>query len=111
VTDLEKFRVVAGSALLFLGGWGIMANAVCSWAARRGKWKGTLIPFVGGIFGCLGLLAVPWKSVRLYWWVPLVADVGGVPMAVAVLIDAVRRKTGKAGAKAENGPAESEKEE
>ena len=52
----------------------------------RGK-RSSLIPFIGGTVGAVGLLLVPVSSLHQWWWVPLFADLGTVPLALATLID------------------------
>lgn len=81
---------------------GVVSLALCLWSVLGNLWivfagvflnkKESLLPFVGGIAGAIGLLLMPVNHLRRFWWVPLVIDLGCGPMLVAVLIDQVRKK-------------------
>ena len=58
---------------------------------KREKFQ-SLIPFVGGIVGAMGLFILPISHARSFWWVPLVIDLGCGPMLVAILIDQIKKK-------------------
>jgi hypothetical protein len=68
---------LVSSALFFVGGWIVLANWVI--AFRRG---GSLIPFLGGIFVAIAFLVVPLDVLRGVWWLPLLIDLGCVPIVV-----------------------------
>jgi hypothetical protein len=67
------------SVLTFIGGWAIMANWVI--AFRR---RGSHIPVLGGVIVAVAFAIVPWESLRNLWWVPLIADLGCLPMLLLV---------------------------
>ena len=58
---------------------------------KREKFQ-SLIPFVGGIVGAMGLFILPISHASSFWWVPLVIDLGCGPMLVAILIDQIKKK-------------------
>ncbi|MEI6074618.1 MAG: hypothetical protein WCS94_03535 [Verrucomicrobiota bacterium] len=58
---------------------------------KREKFQ-SLIPFVGGMLGTIGLLLLPMSQPRRFWWVPLIMDLGCGPMLVAIVIDQIRKK-------------------
>jgi hypothetical protein len=68
------------SVLLLLGG----CVALCNWgiAAQAGRSRkgGSLVPLVGGVLVTAACLVAPAGPVRSLWWVPLVGDLGCVPM-------------------------------
>ena len=43
------------------------------------RWA-SLIPFIGGILGAIGLGISPIDSLRNYWWMPFLIDLGCVPV-------------------------------
>ena len=58
------------------------------------KTRGTfesLIPFVGGAVGMVGMLTSPMVAMRHLWWLPLVVDLGCGPMLVAIVIDQIKK--------------------
>lgn len=66
------------------------------WIACRGLFKKrekseSLIPFVGGVVGMIGVLLLPVSGARFFWWVPPVADLGCGLMLVGVAIEQVRK--------------------
>ena len=68
-----------GSAVLATYGGGcIAANyaTVILWYARRKR--GSLLPLMGGLAFPLAMLFCPLPGVRLWAWIPLVADLGCV---------------------------------
>ncbi len=69
-------RWLAFVILLFFGGWAVIANWVIS--LRRGG--GSPIPVLGGTFIAIALAVVPVNSLHWLWWVPLIADLGCVPL-------------------------------
>jgi hypothetical protein len=69
-------RWLAFSILLFVGAWVIIANWVIP--LRRGG--GSLIPIIGGVFVAIAFAVVPVDTIRWLWWVPLIVDLGCLPI-------------------------------
>jgi hypothetical protein len=64
--------------LLFLGGWITIAN----WIIPLRPKGGTLIPIIGGVFVAIAFATVPLEVLHSFWWVPLIVDLGCVPLLV-----------------------------
>lgn len=65
--------------------WVVVGNAatvLAAWFAKRG---GSLAPLIGGLSGMLALLIAPIPGWRAWWWVPLVLDLGSLPLLLACL--------------------------
>lgn len=58
----------------------------------------SLIPFVGGLAGAVSCFTCPYRSVGVFWWLPLLLDVGALPLIVPsfiwYLFRLLRRKDG-----------------
>ena len=88
---MDVVRWIAGSVcmLFFL--------AVCvSHLAMLLRWiregvRFSCVPFVGGVAGAIGILMLPVAGLRWSFWLPLVIDIGAVPLALAVAGDRLRR--------------------
>lgn len=68
-------RWLISAVLMFIGGWAILGNWVI--ACRR---AGSLIPLIGGIFAAAALAIAPINGIRWFWWLPLLIDLGCVPV-------------------------------
>jgi len=75
---LQKFVFVSGS-IVFLLVAGVNARLTIGYAFGRIR-SGSRVPLVGGCAGCLGLLLGPWPQLRAWCWVPLLLDLGCLPM-------------------------------
>jgi len=68
-------------------------------ARREGAQSYSLTPLAGGLFGALGLLAAPEPAFKLWFWLPVLIDPGGLwYLGMAML--AVRRERQEAAARA-----------
>ena len=66
--------------------FGILAvgHIVGMWLFYVKKQKvGSMIPFSGGISGVIGLAILDWKLALYWFWVPLLLDIGCLPMILA----------------------------
>jgi hypothetical protein len=61
---------------MLLGGWAI--------ALRVG---GSLVPVLGGALAAVAFAIAPRDGLRGLWWLPLVADLGCVPLLVLTASD------------------------
>lgn len=78
--------VLGGGALIgIIGNWSVAMRYVF-WRKR-----GSCVPLVPGALGTAALLLLPWESAHRFWWIPLVVDVGTVPLVCALLIQRARR--------------------
>jgi hypothetical protein len=51
----------------------------------------SVVPFIGGILGAIGLAMAPEPSLSRFWWIPLLVDYGSAPSLI-VWIGALVRK-------------------
>ena len=84
--------IVTGIVFLVIAG----SNAWLWIAGSLGRARGSTAPLLGGIAGAVCLLSIPVESFHRWWWLPLFADVGTIPLFFGVLIFAlvgrIRRK-------------------
>ena len=79
-----RFSIAA--VLLLLFGVAAIGNIILALDARfRGK-RHSLAPFLGGAAGAVGAMVSPYPLLQAYWWVPLVADIGTVPLLAVTLV-------------------------
>lgn len=53
--------------------------------------RASLVPMVGGIFGVMAMLLAPWPEFRSWFWIPLVVDIGSLPLLVTATLSWCRR--------------------
>ena len=89
LTILWSVSVLALSLSL----WAIAGNLWITFGGllKQRKATETLIPFVGGLIGMVGVLLLPVSGVRHFWWVPLLVDLGCGPMLAAVVVERIRK--------------------
>lgn len=64
----------------------------------RGKKTHSLIPLLGGILGCLGVVFSGVPGAKGFWWVPFVIDPGSILMiGGGIYAEIVYRKSSKPG--------------
>jgi hypothetical protein len=71
---------IIGSALLLVGGWLMILNALVFW--RRCVQKrvaSSWIPFLGGLLAAAGLALIPLAGIHKWWWLPFFLDWGCLP--------------------------------
>jgi len=56
----------------------------------------SVIPFLGGLSGTIGLLIAPVNGIAVFWWIPLLLDWGSVPLVVFSASYALSKKRTKA---------------
>jgi hypothetical protein len=61
----------------------------------RRKRRGSLVPFLGGLCGAFALYAAPGGGFGKLWFLPLLLDVGCVPLVLKILLYFVYPKSGK----------------
>lgn len=93
---LETLRWVVASSLGVV--WVIIASfngrgMMHSLLARR---MGFVIPFIGGLVGLIGVVVCPLLASNRWLWVPLVLDVGTLPLLVFAAATTLSRKFAEA---------------
>jgi hypothetical protein len=86
---LLVLRWVLSVALLAFGSVFIALNAVLLWRFSILHERGSFAAVVGGLCACLGILVVPVPAMQWWWWLPLIVDVGCLPLIVAAMIGMV----------------------
>ena len=80
--DLTAVLRWCGGGALFLG-FLFLAVTHGVWILRAiilKKKVPSFVPLVGGVMGALALLLVPLPGASRFWWVPLFADFGSIPL-------------------------------
>jgi len=82
-------------AVLFISFFGFMffvnwRIAFCNYVKRTSFTS--VIPFIGGIAGSLGLLIFPVKQVNSFWWIPLITEWGSIPLIIFTLLCSIFAK-------------------
>ena len=81
-------------ALVLLALWLVIAagNASRLWRRAKADEHFSLVLFAGGIFGVLGVLALPIRGAWHWAWVPAVLDVGSLPALVMMVVALIREE-------------------
>jgi hypothetical protein len=80
---------VLSIAAFFVGGVLTLANWVYVFQSFYYKENHSKVPFVGGVSACLGCLLWPSGSLRSFWWIPLLVDIGCIPLLLGLAIQFV----------------------
>jgi hypothetical protein len=84
---LNAVRWLAGVCLLALFAWISTMNVSVFWKLYVRKERApSWIPLLGGLFGVLGLVALPIPGAQRWWWLALLLDPGSVPGLVHTAI-------------------------
>ena len=83
-----RVQTIAAVLLLSLSAFVIGGNLLGIVQARRTHVGFSCVPFLGGLFGCVGFLLLP--RIRLLAFIPLLADPGCV-MVLALLVLILRK--------------------
>jgi hypothetical protein len=84
--QMVAFRWFGFCVLLLLGSTAVVGNIGMLISHLLYKTRGSFIPIVGGIFGCMACLVCPNATVFFFWWAPLLIDPGCLPMGIAFLV-------------------------
>jgi hypothetical protein len=89
---LYYLRVVVGILLIMLFAFCAGGNAwlAVKYAMTR-RQQGSMIPLVGGIAGCIGILVLPWGTNWLAV-LPLLLDIGSLPNVIGAILLMYRKK-------------------
>lgn len=80
----DTLRWLAVGGVVFLGSFTTNAATVVRYLTS--KRTGSMVPFVGGVAGALGLALSPNVIPSGIWWLPLLVDPGSAPLVVAALV-------------------------
>ncbi len=58
------------------------------WYARQKH--ASLVPLIGGVSGALACFTVPFTALRGVWWIPLLLDIGTVPLLALTVAFSIR---------------------
>lgn len=85
VTGIVSTILIAYSVLGIVANWWITIRNI------MGR-HDTLIPFVHGLAGALGLWLAPCAYLHAVWWFPMVVDLGTGPVLMVAIVEWVYRK-------------------
>ena len=88
--------------LMSSGALFILANFLIVAKWYMFKRPSTTIPLIGGLFGMAGMLLLPNRIFITYCWLPLILDLGCLPLCSCVIIDRIKKRLRKSAEK-ENG--------
>jgi hypothetical protein len=71
--------------LLFLAAFLMCVNAASVIRWRHSKTKSSMIPFIGGMLGAVGLRIIPVIGVSKWWWISFFLDFGSIPILAALV--------------------------
>jgi len=84
---MTTIRWIISIVLLLLSLWAIAGNLWITFGALFKKLKKfeSLIPLIGGISGMIGVLVLPVPGAWRFSWLPLIVDLGCLPLLVSAL--------------------------
>ena len=91
---MTEVRWIVSGLLIVFSGLSIVANLWIMFGGllrKREKFM-SLVPIAGGIAGAVGILLLPTERAHGFWWVPIVADVGCGLLAVATVIEQIKKR-------------------
>ena len=56
------------------------------------KKRASMIPFIGGILGSISFFLLPITAVKSFWWIPLLVDLGCVPLFIGIITEEIKKK-------------------
>jgi hypothetical protein len=89
---MTSFRWTASVLLLLLSALICSGNLWISVRWYIWKKRESLIPFLGGVLGAVGLALLPVDPVSRYWWLPPLVDPGCVLLLVAAAVEYIRKR-------------------
>ena len=82
---IEIVRSILACLLLAAFVWAAASNLALAILALLKRWRGSLVPIVGGVLGLAGCLISPWPLLRAWCWVPPLVDLGCLPLIASTL--------------------------
>jgi len=61
--------------------WGMIAgqNAYLLWQAKQQQTSTSLTLIIGGVFGAIAVISLPYPNTAYWCWLPMLLDVGCLP--------------------------------
>ena len=75
-----------GFVFLLFSAYGAFLNAGIPLRWLLHKKQGSMVPLAAGFIGVLGLLALPVHSIKPFWWMPLIWDLGSAYLLTSTSI-------------------------
>jgi hypothetical protein len=84
-----KIIWIVSMTMMLISVWVIIANI---WITFGGLFKKrqsfeSLLPLIEGIIGMIGLHISPHARLQHSWWIPLILDLGCLPLLLCVIFD------------------------
>jgi hypothetical protein len=89
VSETLRWVALGAAGVVFLGCFA--ANVATLVRYIGSKRTGSMIPFLGGVVGSVGLALSPTAVPSDIWWLPLLIDPGSALLVVTALVRLVRR--------------------
>jgi hypothetical protein len=83
---------ILGIVLVALGTWIIVGNYIVAIGWMLAKRRGSYLPLLGGIFAAVGGLLLPAGWTLGLWWVPLILDLGCLPLIAGIIVDMAKKR-------------------
>jgi len=86
-------RWLIAGILILISVYAVVGNALIAinwWSSKK---RATMIPFIGGVAGLIGVLLLPIPRARDFWWLPPIVDLGCVLLMLAAALERLRRLT------------------
>jgi hypothetical protein len=90
VSDWFHWSAFGAAEVVFVGCTASNAATLVRYVVS--KRKGSMIPFLGGVAGSVGVVVSPEPALRPFWWLPLLVDPGSVVFVVSALVALARRR-------------------
>lgn len=90
MSDWFRWSVFGAAEVVFVGCTASNAATLVRYVVSKGR--GSMIPFLGGVAGAVGVVASPEPALRPLWWLPLVVDPGCLVFVVSALVSLARRR-------------------
>jgi hypothetical protein len=85
-------RLLLFTALAIVAAAAVFGNVAVALRYALLRKRGSLVPIVGGLAGSAAMLFAPWPGLATIAWLPLVADIGTVPLLAMTLVAWWRRR-------------------
>lgn len=72
--------------------WIASINAYIVWKSYFRKHGSSMVPLLGGIAGVIACIIAPIEALRSLWFVPLLLDLGSVPLIVRTVYFQIRTR-------------------
>jgi hypothetical protein len=94
MVTLNAVRWSLFAGLVVFGGWAVIINWAIALRWILFRQRGSCIPVLGGACVAAAFAAIPWDVLNGLCWTPLLADIGCVPMLLALSVFLLSRAGG-----------------